>query len=79
MRVIVYEFYGQPSVLQLKDVEKPAPKEKGPSVNGYRYDKHRGASPDKHIRGMTLIPSCCYPVSTTFHKLGIVKKEKKDD
>jgi len=71
MKAIVYENYGPPEVLQLKEVEKPTPKDNEVLVKVYATTVHVG---DTRIRSFNVPPSQKLPMRLY---LGIFKPRRK--
>jgi NADPH:quinone reductase-like Zn-dependent oxidoreductase len=71
MKAIVYEKYGPPDVLQLKEVEKPAPKEDEVLVKVHATTVHVG---DVRMRSFTVPPGQ-WLISRIY--LGIIKPRRK--
>jgi NADPH:quinone reductase-like Zn-dependent oxidoreductase len=71
MKAIVYERYGRPDVLQLKEVERPTPKEDEVLIRVYAATV---AAEDPMIRGFTFHPLFWLPLRINF---GLIKPRKK--
>ena len=71
MKAIVYERYGPPDVLQLKEVERPTPKEDEVLIRVYAATV---AAEDPMIRGFTFHPLFWLPLRINF---GLIKPRKK--
>ncbi|MHA1937043.1 MAG: NAD(P)-dependent alcohol dehydrogenase [Candidatus Thorarchaeota archaeon] len=71
MKAIVYEKYGPPDVLQLKEVEKPAPKEDEVLVKVHATTVHVG---DVRMRSFTVPPGQ-WLISRIY--LGVIKPRRK--
>jgi NADPH:quinone reductase-like Zn-dependent oxidoreductase len=71
MKAIVYEKYGPPDVLQLKEVEKPTPKENEVLIKVYATTVTTG---DVNARGFTFVPKGFGPLPRLMFGLRKPKK-----
>ena len=71
MKAIVYEEYGPPDVLRLKEVEKPTPKENEVLINVYATTVTTG---DVNARGFTFVPKGFGPLPRLMFGLRQPKK-----
>jgi NADPH:quinone reductase-like Zn-dependent oxidoreductase len=70
MKAIVYEKYGPPEVLQLKEVEKPIPKDNEVLIKVFAATV---AAEDPMIRGFTFSPLFWLPLRIVF---GLIRPKK---
>jgi NADPH:quinone reductase-like Zn-dependent oxidoreductase len=71
MKAVVYEKYGPPEVLQIKDVEKPTPKDNEVLINNYATTVHIG---DTRVRSFR-VPAAHWLPMRLF--LGLTKPKRK--
>jgi NADPH:quinone reductase-like Zn-dependent oxidoreductase len=71
MKAIVYEKYGPPDVLQLKELEKPTPKDNEVLIRIYAATV---AAEDPMMRGFTFSPLFWLPLRIAF---GLIKPRRK--